>query len=92
MTPKSVVGSVEKVAAEEALVEAALVPLQPTAARVEYLRVLPREVKLGLTPETEAFHMLLERCRTKNRKSSIKQHIKSFNFQSRVLLDHPAGC
>ena len=36
VTPQSVVGSVEKVVAEEALVEAAFVPLP----RVEYLRVL----------------------------------------------------
>ena len=33
--------------------------------------------------------MLFDRCHTKNRKRSIKQHIKYLNFWSKVLLDHP---
>ena len=41
-----------------------------------------KEVQLDLTPEIEVFHMLFERCPTKNRKRSIKQHIKYFNFRS----------
>ena len=45
--------------------------------------------QLDLTPEVEVFHMLFEICHTKNRKRSIKQHIKYFNFWSLVLLDLP---
>ena len=33
--------------------------------------------------------MLLEKCDTKNRKRSIKQKIKFFNFLSKITLDHP---
>ena len=29
---------------------------------------------MDLTPEIEVFNMLFERCRTKNRKRSIKHH------------------
>ena len=36
---------------------------------------LNREVQLDLTPEIEVFHMLFDRCHTKNRKRSIKQRI-----------------
>ena len=39
----------------------------------------------GLTPEMEEFHMMFD----KNRKRSIKQHIKYFNLQIEYLLDHP---
>ena len=49
-----------------------------------------REVQLDLTPEIEVFHMLFERSRTKNRKKSIKQHRKYFNFRSKVQLNHTA--
>ena len=35
-----------------------------------------REVQLDLKPEIEVFHMLFERCHTKNRERYIKQHIK----------------
>ena len=48
-----------------------------------------RVVQLDLIPAIEVFHMLFERCHTKNRKRSVKQHIKYFNFRSKVLLDHP---
>ena len=34
------------------------------------------EVQLDLTPEIEVFHILFERCHTKNRERSIEQHIK----------------
>ena len=37
----------------------------------------------------EVYHMLFERCHTKNGKRSIKQHIKYFNFRGKVQLDHP---
>ena len=50
-----------------------------------------RVEQLDLTPEMEVFHMLFERCHTKNRKGSIKQHIQYFNFRSKVQLDHPVG-
>ena len=48
-----------------------------------------REVKLDLPPEIEVFHMLFERCHTKNRIKYIKQLIKYFNFRCNVQLDHP---
>ena len=32
--------------------------------------------------------MLFERCHTKNRKRSIKQHIKHFNVLNKIQLDH----
>ena len=48
-----------------------------------------REVQLDLTPEIEVFHLLFERCLTKFRKRSIKQHIKYFNFRSLVQLERP---
>ena len=48
-----------------------------------------KEVQLDLTPEIEVFHMLFERCPTKNRKSSLKQHIKCLNCWSKILLDRP---
>ena len=40
---------------------------------------------MDLTPEIEVFHMLFERCRTKNRKRSITHHITYFNFRSKIL-------
>ena len=48
-----------------------------------------RVVQLDFTPEIEVVHMLFDRCHTKNRKSSIKQHTEYFNFLSKILLDHP---
>ena len=33
--------------------------------------------------------MMFERCHTKNRTRSIKQHIKYFNFRYKHQLDHP---
>ena len=50
-----------------------------------------RDVQLDLLPEIEVFHMLFEKCRTKNRKRSIKQHMNYFNFRSKIQLDHPVG-
>ena len=44
---------------------------------------------MDLTPKIEAIHMLSERCHTKNRVVFLKQHIKYFNFQSKIQLDHP---
>ena len=32
---------------------------------------------------------MFERCQTKNLKRSLKQHIKYFNFRSKVQLDRP---
>ena len=32
---------------------------------------------------------MFERWHTKNRKRDLKQHIKYFNFRSKILLDHP---
>ena len=32
--------------------------------------------------------MLFDRCHTKNRKKSLKQHTKHFNFRSKIQLDH----
>ena len=49
-----------------------------------------REVQRDSTPEIEVFHMPFERSYTINRMmKSIKQHIKYFNFRSKVQLDHP---
>ena len=45
-------------------------------------------VQLDFTPEGEVFHMLFERCHSKNRKRSIKQHIKYLYFRSKIQLDH----
>ena len=47
---------------------------------------LDREIQLDLTPEIEELYMLFKRCQTKNRKRSIKQHIKYFDFRSLVQL------
>ena len=33
--------------------------------------------------------MLFDRCHTKNRKRSFKQHIKYLNLQSKIQLNHP---
>ena len=50
----------------------------------QYLTILQyREVQLNLTSEIE-FHMMFERCHTKNRKRSLKQHVKYFHFRSEV--------
>ena len=43
------------------------------------------------TPEIEVSYILFERCHTKNRKRCLKQHIKYFNFMSKIQLDHPVG-
>ena len=47
-----------------------------------------RVVQLDFTPEIEVFHMLFERCHSKNRKSSIKQHAEYFNFLCKIQFDH----
>ena len=41
-----------------------------------------REVQLDFPSEMEVLFMLFERCHNKNRKRSIKQQIKYFNFRS----------
>ena len=48
-----------------------------------------RKVQLDLTPEIEVSHMLFERCHAKDRNRSLNQHIKYFNFQSYIQLNHP---
>ena len=53
-----------------------------------YIVGMYREVHLDL--RIEVFHMLFERCHTlKDRKRSIKQHIKDLNFRNKIQLDHP---
>ena len=52
-------------------------------------QTLYREVQLDFTPEIEALFMLFERCHTKDRKRSLKQHIRYFNFRNKIHLDHP---
>ena len=47
------------------------------------------EAQLDFTLEIEVFHMMFERCDTKNRKRSIKEHIKYFNFRCYIQLDLP---
>ena len=46
-------------------------------------------VQLNFTPEIKVFHVLFERCHTKDRKISDEQHMKCFIFQCNVQLDHP---
>ena len=46
----------------------------------------------GFTPEIEVFHMLFEWCHPKNRKWSIEQHTRYFNFRSKMQLDRPVEC
>ena len=48
-----------------------------------------REAQLGFTSEMEESYMLFERFQAKNRKISLKQHIKYFNFRSEIQLGHP---
>ena len=48
-----------------------------------------REVQLDFTPEMAVFLILFERCHTKYRNIYLKQHIKYFNFQRKIQLDHP---
>ena len=47
---------------------------------------------MDLTPEIEVFQMLFERCHNKNSKISIKQHIKYFNFWSKVQFHQHVLC
>ena len=49
------------------------------------------EVQLDFTPgmEVHVLYMLLERFHTKNRKRLLQQHLKYFNFRSKIQLDHP---
>ena len=54
-----------------------------------YCRTHYREVQLDFTPEMEVFYVLFERCHTKNGKRYLKQHLKYFNFRSKIQLDHP---
>ena len=50
-----------------------------------------REVQQDCTPEIEVLYMMFERCETKNRKRSFRQHLKYINFRSRIQLDHPVS-
>ena len=49
------------------------------------------EVHLDFTLEIKVLKMLVERCHTKIKKSSLKQHIKYFNFMSKIQLDFISG-
>ena len=55
----------------------------------ETLFKIYRVVQLDFTPEMELFHILFERCHTKNRKRSLQQHTKYFNFRSKIQLYLP---
>ena len=44
-----------------------------------------REVQLDFTPVMEVFFIF----HAKNRKRSLRQHKKYFNFRSKIQLDHP---
>ena len=44
-----------------------------------------REVQLDLTSEMGIFYTLFERCHTRNRKRSIKQHMRYFKFSWTTL-------
>ena len=48
-----------------------------------------RVVQLDFTPEMEVLYMMFDRCHTKNVKRFLKQHIKYFNFRSKIQLDQP---
>ena len=48
-----------------------------------------REAQLNFTPEIKVLYMLFDRCHTKNRKRSFKQHIKYLNFRCKIQLDLP---
>ena len=61
------------------------------AYALRFEKVMYREVQLDFTPEIVVFYTLFERCDTKNRKQSLKHHIKYFNFRSQIQLDHPLG-
>ena len=43
-----------------------------------------RKVLLEFTPDMEEFCMLCDRCPSKNRKRSLKQHIKYYHFMGKI--------
>ena len=51
--------------------------------------VMYREVQMDFTPAIEVFNTLFDICHIKNRKRYFKQHMKYFNFRSKIQLDHP---
>ena len=38
---------------------------------------------------SDFFYQLFDRCYSQNMKGSVEQHVKYFNFLSKVQLDHP---
>ena len=44
---------------------------------------------MDFTPEIELLYMLFERWCTKNRKISLIQRTRYFNFRGKIQLDHP---
>ena len=48
-----------------------------------------RVVQLNFTLEIEVFYMLFEKDHSIFSMTSLRQHIKYFNFQSKIQLDHP---
>ena len=46
-------------------------------------------VQLYFAPEMGVLYMMFERCHTKHRKKSLKQHITYLNFRTKIQLDHP---
>ena len=50
-----------------------------------------RELQLYFTPELGGFYMLFLRCHNKIRKTSLRLHVKYFNFRRKIQLDHPTG-
>ena len=64
-------------------------PPQPFALYPwSYSGQIYKEVQMDFTPEMEILYILFERCPTKNRKTSLKQHIKYFNLRNKIQLDH----
>ena len=60
-------------------------PVWNTSDKYGEICIIPASTgrsKWILTLEMEVFYMLFERCHIKNRKRSIKQHIKYINFRS----------
>ena len=46
---------------------------------------------MDFTSDMEVLYVLFKKCPTKNRKISLKQHIKYFNFRNTIQLDHPVS-
>ena len=48
-----------------------------------------RVVQLDFTQEIKISHMLFDRYHCKHRGSSVKQHMKYYNFLCKIQLDYP---